>query len=305
VTSLPGELEARAEQLRAHREPYVAATVVQAERPTSAKPGDAALVLADGTVVGFVGGECAESSVQAQALAALATAEPVLLRITPSPTSDPDRPGTVTVHNPCLSGGTLEIFLEPALPPPLVVVHGDAPIARALAALATSAGYAVQAHSAGADAASDVPGDATAVVVASHGRDEAAVLAAAVRAGVPYVGLVASPRRGAAVLDALDLSATERAAIHTPAGLDIGARTPGEVAVSILAEIVGLRPRRASPVLAPTPSGAPVATDPVCGMAVATVPSSWHVDLDGRRWWFCGTGCRDAFVADPAAFTRS
>jgi xanthine dehydrogenase accessory factor len=296
VTSLPGELEARAEQLRAHREPYVAATVVQAERPTSAKPGDAALVLSDGTVVGFVGGECAETSVQAQALAVLAAAEPVLLRITPSPSSEPDRPGTVTVHNPCLSGGTLEIFLEPSLPPPLLVVHGDAPIARALAAVATSAGYAVEAWSGAA------PADATAVVVASHGRDEAGVLAAAVRAGVPYVGLVASPRRGAAVLGSLDLPPAERTAVHTPAGLDIGARTPGEVAVSILAEIVGRRPRRPSPGAAPAPSGAAVATDPVCGMAVPTVASALTVEHDGRRWWFCGTGCRDAFVADPEAF---
>jgi xanthine dehydrogenase accessory factor len=291
VTSLPGELEARAEELRAHREPFVAATVVQAERPTSAKPGDAALVLADGTVIGFVGGECAEASVQAQALAALDAAEPVLLRISPSPSSDPDRPGTVTVHNPCLSGGTLEIFLEPALPPPLLVVHGDAPIARALAAVGTSAGYAVEAWS-GA-----VPADATAVIVASHGRDEVEVLAVAVRAGVPYVGLVASPRRGAAVLASLDLTDGERPAVHTPAGLDIGARTPGEVAVSILAEIVGLRPRRPAPRLETPPIGAPVAVDPVCGMTVATVASALTVEHDGQRWWFCGTGCRDAFLA--------
>jgi len=297
MTSLPGDLEARAGELRAHREPYVAATVVQATRPTSAKPGDAALVLADGTVVGFVGGECAAASVQVQALAVLQTAEPVLLRITPTPTSEPEQPGTVTVHNPCLSGGTLEIFLEPAIPPPLVVVHGEAPIARALADVAARAGYAVSPWT------SSPPPDATAVIVASHGRDETDVLVAAVRAGVPYVGLVASPRRGAAVLDSLGLSEGERARIHTPAGLDIGARTPGEVAVSILAELVSLRPR---PAPSAAPAGAPpgtVAVDPVCGMAVAAVDSSLHADVEGRRWWFCGSGCRDAFVADPGAFT--
>ncbi len=299
MTSLPGDLEARAEQLRAHREPYVAATVVQAERPTSAKPGDAALVLADGTVIGFVGGECAAASVQLQALAVLESAEPVLLRITPTETAEPARAGTVTVHNPCLSGGTLEIFLEPALPPPLVVVHGDAPIARALADVAAHAGYAVAAWG---DAG--VPHDTTAVVVASHGRDEVGVLAAAVRAGVPYVGLVASPRRGAAVVDALELDPAERARVHTPAGFDIGARTPGEVAVSILAEIVNLRPRptRRAPGGPVTVADAMVAVDAVCGMTVAAVDTSVWVEIDGRRWWFCGTGCRDAFVADPAAF---
>jgi len=296
MTSLPGELEARAGELRAHREPYVTATVVQATRPTSAKPGDVALVLADGTVVGFVGGECAAASVQVQALAVLQTAEPVLLRITPTPWSEPEAPGTVTVHNPCLSGGTLEIFLEPAIPPPLIVVHGEAPIARALADVAARAGYTVSPW------ASSLPPDATAVIVASHGREEVDVLASAVRAGVPYVGLVASPRRGAAVLDALGLSDAERARVHTPAGLDIGARTPGEVAVSILAELVSLRPR---PAPAVAPGGGPadvVAVDPVCGMTVAAVDSSLHADVDGRRSWFCGSGCREAFVADPGAF---
>jgi xanthine dehydrogenase accessory factor len=297
VTSVPGDLEARALELRAHREPYVSATVVQAERPTSAKPGDAALVLADGTVVGFVGGECAAASVQVQALSVLETAEPILLRITPSAVAGEDRPGTVTVHNPCLSGGTLEIFLEPTLPPPLLVVYGDAPIARALADVAARAGYAVT-------RGGSLAPDTVAVVVASHGRDEVDALMAASRAGVPYVGLVASPRRGAAVVAALDLSDDERARIHTPAGLDIGARTPGEVAVSILAEMVGLRPRR-PPAAASgsSDSGVAVAVDPVCGMGVAAVESSLSVVVDGHRWWFCGTGCRDAFVAGPAAFT--
>jgi xanthine dehydrogenase accessory factor len=301
VTTGAGELEVRAEELRAARTPFVSATVVQAERPTSAKPGDTALVLADGTVVGFVGGECAATSVQVEALAALAREEPVLLRITPSPPEEGEgRPGTVTVHNPCLSGGTLEIFLEPALPPPLVVVHGDAPIARALAEVARSAGYAVERWS-----GTSLPADATAVVVASHGRDEAGALAAALSAGVPYVGLVASPRRGAGVLDALGLSDDDAARVHTPAGLDIGSHTPGEVAVSILAEIMSVRPRRAR-TAAPAPADATgaAAVDPVCGMTVACAPASLSAELDGGRWWFCGTGCRDAFVADPGAFTH-
>jgi xanthine dehydrogenase accessory factor len=298
VTSQAGELEARAEALRAARTPFVSATVVQAERPTSAKPGDAALVLADGTVLGFVGGECAATSVQVEALAALARDEPVLLRITPSPAPEEAaaRPGTVTVHNPCLSGGTLEIFLEPAVPPPLVVVHGEAPIARAFADVARAAGYAVEAWS-----GAGMPADTTAVVVASHGRDEAPVLIAALHAGVPYVGLVASPRRGRGVLEALG---ADGGRVHTPAGFDIGARTPGEVAVSVLAEIVSVRPRRASAVPAPEHGAATAATavDPVCGMTVACAPASLSLELDGATWWFCGSGCRDAFVADPGAF---
>jgi len=300
VTPAAGGLEARAEELRAARTPFVSATVVQAERPTSAKPGDAALVLADGTVLGFVGGECAATSVQAEALAALAREEPVLLRITPSPEAGEARPGTVTVHNPCLSGGTLEIFLEPAVPVPLLVVHGEAPIARALATVAGAAGYAVEPWSGAA-----LPPDTTAVIVASHGRDEAGAITAALEAGVPYIGLVASPRRGTGVLDALGLPPEQRARVRTPAGIDIGARTPGEVAVSVLAEIVSVRPRRERAMAPPAAgAGAATATDPVCGMTVACVPASLSVEVDGRRWWFCGTGCRDAFVADPGAFAR-
>src|SRR5437879_3064581 len=172
------ELDERAGALRRDRVPFVHARVVLAEKPTSAKPGDEALVLADGTLEGFVGGACAESTVRAQSLAVLEEGESRLVRITPVP--EPGPPGTVTVTNPCLSGGALEIFLEPVMPPPLLVIHGEGPIARALMALAGPAGYdlAPWGGTAGAGAA--------AVVVASHGRDEEAGLAAALAPGVPY-----------------------------------------------------------------------------------------------------------------------
>jgi len=310
----PDDVPATAERLRAERRPFVLATVVRAERPTSAKPGDSAVVLDDGTVVGFVGGECAEASVAAQALAALRSDEPVLLRITPD--AEPAggvalaEAGAVTVHNPCLSGGRLEIFLEPALPPPALVVHGDAPIARAVRELAAWLGYAAAAW----DPDAGLLDDTVAVVAASHGGGEGEVLRAAVRAGVPYVGLVASPRRGAAVLDALELAPDERARIDTPAGVDIAAATPREVALSIMTSVVARRPRAsggddAQPASSPVPPAAtaPVAAtalDPVCGMAVAATGTR-HLDHEGTRYWFCGAGCEQAFRADPASFLPS
>jgi xanthine dehydrogenase accessory factor len=299
------DLGEQAKRLRAERRPFVTARVVRADKPASARAGDSALVLDDGKIIGFVGGECAHTSVQVQALATLETGEPVLLRITPeaiAPGSEPQEAesGAVTVHNPCLSGGALEIFLEPSLPPLLVVVHGDAPIARAVRELAGWLGF--DAHLWVHDDAP--PPDTAAVVVASHGGAEQAVIEAAVRAGVAYVGLVASPRRGEAVLVGLGLDTADRKRVHTPAGIDIGSRTPEEVALSVLAEIVSVRPRpqrppRSAPV--PTPDG-PVATDPVCGMSVATVDSSRHLDHDGVRYWFCGSGCEEAFRADMGAF---
>ena len=209
-----------AERLRADRRGFVTATVVRAEKPTSARPGDSALVLDDGTVLGFVGGECAQASVQAQALVALESGDPVLLRIMPDADETPStrEAGAVTVHNPCLSGGTLEIFLEPSVPPALVVVHGDAPIARAVRELAEWLGLDAQVGSEG----EAVPPDTSAVVVATHGGDEGAVIEAALRAGVGYVGLVASRRRGEAVFSGLELEPEERARVHSPAGVDIG-----------------------------------------------------------------------------------
>ena len=302
---MQADLLAEVERLRGDRKPFVLATVVRVERPTSAKAGDRAIVLADGTLAGFVGGTCAESTVRLEGLRLLETGESTLLRITPAdpgtdPATTPSGPGAegmVTVANPCLSGGTLDIFLEAMLPPPLVCVSGDAPVAQALMAAGAAIGYEMRGVSGG------LPPDADAVVVASHGRDEPPVLTAALRAGVPYVALVASRRRGGAVLAGLDVTDEERARVHTPAGLDIGARTPGEVALSILAEIVASRPRAAVTRRAGPATVAPkTAVDPVCGMSVAVTPDALSLEHGGAVWYFCGTGCRDAASADPQRY---
>ncbi|MBO3747962.1 XdhC family protein [Streptosporangiaceae bacterium NEAU-GS5] len=224
----PRGLQEWADVLRARREPYVMATVVRAARPTSAKAGDRALVLPDGTIEGFVGGHCALSTVRSQGLRLLRTGESTLLRITPEASEPYEEEGLVAVGQPCLSGGTLEIFLEAVLPPALVRVFGEAPTARALISVGRAMGYQVD------DAAGPLSDGTSAVVVASHGIGEEPVLAEAIAAGVPYIGLIASRKRGAAVLDGLE--GGDR--VRSPAGLDIGARTPGEIAVSVYAEIV-------------------------------------------------------------------
>jgi xanthine dehydrogenase accessory factor len=291
----------RTQELRDARVPYVHARVVLAEAPTSAKPGAEAIVLADGTIEGFVGGNCAESTVRAQGLALLDSGETLLLRITPTP--EDDQTGKLVVHNPCLSGGTLEIFMEPVLPDPTMIVIGTAPVADALLAIADHLGYhAVRPCHVDDDSLDAAMADAAAVVVASHGRDEEAALSAALRADVAYVGLVASHKRGAAVIASLDFCSGHTSRIHSPAGLDIGARTPGEVALSIMSEIVSLRPRPSGRPVAESEPATESATDPVCGMSVAMVEASLHLDHDGDRWWFCGSGCLRAFAADPDAY---
>ncbi|MFE2546784.1 XdhC family protein [Actinacidiphila glaucinigra] len=314
------ELLNRLDELRHGRTPFVLATVVRAQRPTSARPGDSALVLPDGTIEGFVGGVCAESTVQLQGLRLLETGESVLLRITPgggaatatagsAAGSAAEDEGLVTVANPCQSGGTLDIFLEAHLPPLLVHVHGRAPIARALLDLGRALGYDARPAGPG----TPLPDDLDAVLVASHGRDEEAPLAAAVRAGVPYVGLVASPRRGAAVLAGLGLTPQERARVHTPAGLDIGARTPPEIAVSVYAEVIAVRRCRAARPARPTGPdtavpGRPVAeaVDPVCGMTVAVTPGAFALTGPaGGPVYFCGPGCRHAYTDDPDRYAHA
>jgi xanthine dehydrogenase accessory factor len=288
-------VQERARTLRQDRVPFVHARVVLAERPTSAKPGDEALVLADGTMEGFVGGSCAESTVRAQSMTLLDSGDSLLLRIAPA--AEAEQPGKLTVVNPCLSGGTLEIFLQPVIPAPVVAVHGDTPIARSLLVLGSTLGYDLLRW------VECEPAGTAAVVVASHGRDEESVLDAALSAGVPYVGLVASHKRGEAVLMSLRAADTDRARVHTPAGIDIGARSSEEVALSILAEIIATRPRpSARPVAGAEVPTVETAVDPVCGMAVAKSGSSLHYDHGSVRWWFCGSGCLRAFAADPAAY---
>ena len=299
------DLAARAATLAAAGTPFVWATVVRAERPTSAKPGDSALVLADGQIDGFVGGDCAESTVRAQALEVLATAEPRLLRITPLPEGvSVDDDGAVTVYNPCLSGGTLDIFLEPAVPLPVVAVFGHAPIATALLRAHRLFGQQVLRLEKPND---PLPPGARAVVVASHGNDEQPVLEAALQAEVPYIALVASRRRGPAVLASLEVDERMRSRVRTPAGLDIGARTAPEVALSILAEIVAVLHEPLSDrddTTGPAHDGTEMVRDPVCGMTVAPLDASPHVETSSGVVYFCGTGCRNAYLDNPLAYAK-
>ncbi|MBV8349457.1 MAG: XdhC family protein [Mycolicibacterium sp.] len=223
----------RIAQLLLARTPFVHATVVRAQEPASAHPGDEAILLADGTIEGFVGGQCAQNSVRKAALGALQAGESVLLRVLPDgDVHFPEAPGACVVVNPCLSGGALEIFLTPQLPAPLIRVYGASPIAEALARLCDLLGYSLK-----RDASDDLT-QTSAVVIASHGGPEADIIRAALDAGVGYVGLVASKVRGASVLNGLELSDAERARVHTPVGLAIGAKTPEEIAVSIAAELI-------------------------------------------------------------------
>ena len=294
---MPEAMSRRARELTERGESFVTATVVRAQRPTSVEAGDTALVLGDGTIDGFAGGACAEHSVRAYALQAMESGAAVLLRILPFDEEADIAPegretareeGAVTVENPCLSGGAIEIFLEPVVPAPRVLVVGDTPIAAAVLRLGAELG--LDAVAVAGDELAPQPGD-LAVVVAAHGRDELHALRSALEAEMPYVGLVASLKRGDGVLgelrgDGVPSELLER--IDVPAGLDIGARTPEEIALSILAEVIAVRRRR--------PAAARTAVDPICGMTVAAVPGTPSLRHEGETVYFCGEGCKSQFA---------
>jgi xanthine dehydrogenase accessory factor len=285
-----GDLVQRMERLLADRVPFVTATVVRAAKPTSVRPGDAAIVLADGSIDGFVGGVCAQASVRLHAARVLETGEAVLLRLLPGAGDDDVQDGVVVAHNPCLSGGSLEIFLDPHLASPRVLIVGETPIARALEEVALAAGYSV---SRGGEI-DPQPSDA-ALIVASHGDAEEHALARALEVGVGYVALVASPRRGAAVRQSLEVDEALRSLVHTPAGLDLGARAPADIAISILAQMIALRTAHAPEAAGPEPVR--TAVDPICGMDVMVSDSTPHLEVGGVDFYFCCEGCRSAYAA--------
>ncbi|HSP52422.1 MAG TPA: XdhC family protein [Cryobacterium sp.] len=291
-------LAERARALTGNREPFVRATVVRAQHPTSAQAGDTGLLLADGTLEGFVGGTCVEASVREYGLKSLATHEPLLLRVVAGEPSHVREEGAVQVSNPCLSGGAVEIFLEPSVPAPRVLVVGTTPVAQALVALGAPLGLEMQ-LAAGGDA--KPRSDDAALIVASHGRDEEPALEAALGADVPYIALVASHARGAAVLASLNVSEEQRARVHSPAGLQLGARSPAEIALSILAQLVAERAEHPA-AEAPARVTVRVALDPVCGMSVTVGDATPRAPRDGETVYFCSESCRRSFLADPVRY---
>ena len=322
---IPERLARRGNELAHVGEPFVTATVVRVQHPTSVNPGSAALVRSDGTIEGFVGGVCAQHSVRLYALEAIESGEPLLLRIMPDPDEpDPDRApidsghelsreeGAVTVRNPCLSGGAIEVFLEPTMPAPRVLAAGDSPIVAALARLGPEVGFEVVASDGRRDPLTPAAGD-FALIVAAHGRDELGILRSGLELGLPYVGLVASAKRGEGVLDELrgeGVGEELLATIDTPAGLDIGARDPAEVALAILARIIQVRRREGlewsaragSAAAGAQPRRGPIkAVDPICGMTVVVGEDTPSAQRDGETIYFCCEGCRRSFEQQQAA----
>lgn len=305
-------------QLEESRTAYALATVVHTAPPSSARPGMRALVMADGRLEGFVGGQCTRETVVDVAREVLRTGQARIVRITaePVPTAEP---GVMVRMMTCASGGEVTLFVEPHLPAPLLAVVGDTPIAQAVVDLARTAGYDVRHYVWQAptaldafldQAVADTPRDARWLVASQGVYDEDALLALAPLAP-PYLGVVASPRRAQHLRASLREAGVPEPvldAMVAPAGLDLGAVTPAEIAISIIAQL--MERRRQAPITAvqdagPSVVATPSEVDPVCGMTVnlQTTPHRW--EYDGRSWGFCNRSCRDAFARDPLAYAGS
>lgn len=328
------EFFAKALELQRQGRPFATATVVRVDRPTSGQPGDKAIVTLDGELWGWIGGSCARPMVLQEAAAAIRDDTARLIRLSSDPDSQIDRDGMTDLSMTCFSGGTMEIYIEPHQPRPELLLIGDQPIAAALARVGKAMGYTISSVSIehvcdpvegsdrtvdGLDSIEEVLTPLTYVVVATHGdHDEVAVLRA-LSAGARYVGLVASPKRSESIrsfLGAKTLSEEVIARLDAPAGIDIQARLPEEIALSILATVVQDRRNRAeidwgeterdssAESREPSAPREESAVDPVCGMAVKLSGATNVYNYEGTDYYFCCNGCLTQFAENPEGFSQ-
>lgn len=327
-------LERVAELERARRS-FAIATVVARQAPVSAHLGDRAIVFADGRMQGFIGGACSRDIVRRQALSAMRSGTARLVQIRPGAPADADESsavGTVIVPMSCASEGAVDVYVEPHLPPRILLVAGFTPVASALTRLGALLDDYSVVRTVRADEAADLDAEHSVrvitvpdlpaylegldpderaglvAVVATQGHYDEAVLEALLTGEPPpYVGLLASRKRAAGVFETLARHGVARERlerVHSPAGLDIGARRPGDVAVSILAEVIATAAATEPAPLRPEAVSLELAADPVCGMDVE-LTAGLHVEHDGRTYYFCCAACREAFAADPARFAMA
>lgn len=324
----------KVQSLRNNGNPFAIATVIRAEKPTSAKVGAKAMITEDGSLSGWIGGSCAEPTVKREAKKALQDGQPRLIRLCPpEKMGQAPQEGVIEIALTCISGGTLEIYIEPQLAQLHLIVIGHLATAEALVNLSKTLGWRVSLM--GLDVTGERFPNAdhvlneldfsrlkisqnTHIVVASHGNYDEDMLVAALQSEAPYVALIASKKRAHAILQYLNeanLTQEQIARLKYPAGLDFGAVTPEEIALSILAEIIQ-RYRQSSNVaddkspninLQLPMAQNPVleAIDPVCGMTVEIATAHFSSEHNGKTYYFCAAGCKRSFDKEPGKYVQT
>jgi xanthine dehydrogenase accessory factor len=313
----------RAHELMARGVPFALATVVRRERPTSGQPGDKAIITRAGEFVGWVGGSCAQPTVLQEAQKALEDGEPRLVVLTPNLDAEA-REGVELYRMTCYSGGTMEIYIEPYLPEPQLLICGASPAAEALVKIGKAVGFQVLLVDPSATAENFPEAEVVLpqieagqfrdtreryAVVATMGNWDEEAVKEVVALDPAYLGLVASKKRFQEIVSRLSgegVSREQLARVTCPAGLEIAARTLPEVALSIMAEIVALRRSRAEEGIAaagPAQVGRPaVAEDPVCHMSVDPQTARHRADFEGLTYYFCNASCKASFDQEPRKY---
>ena len=309
------EFLGKAGELLAKGESFAVAEVVRYVSPISGKVGDKAIVFADGTVWGWIGGGCAQPAVVKEALKSLKDGRPRLVRISPSASQEE---GIVAYNMSCHSGGTLDIYIEPILPKPHIVIVGGSPIGRTLTTLCKTISYSVSVVAPRADRESYPDADRvqrdlnlnglkigpkTFIVVATQGECDEEALEQALRSEASYVAFVASRAKAAKVLQSMSergIGKERLSQLRSPAGLDIQASSQEEIAVSILAQIVQMsKSQRIEQNSAAVLGEKQEARDPICGMGVDISQAKYVSEFDGRPFYFCCAGCKQTFDKEP------
>ena len=311
--------------LRSAERPFAVAVVVRCQPPVSGKPGDKAIIQADGSVWGWIGGGCVQPLVIQEAQKAIEDGSPRLIRIAPSRGSESEE-GIVNYSMTCHGGGGLDVYIEPMLSNPQILIVGRSLVAQILSKLGKVIGYHVSVVAPGANRESFPDADLiineldlsqvkitpeTYVVVSTQGEHDEEALEQALRTNTPYVSFIASVLKARKVFDFLTtkgLAPEMLSRVKAPAGLNIGASSSEEIAVSILAEIVQKRKSKAP---AAGNEHVPVdkstlakAHDPVCGMAVDTSAANYVSEYRGKTFYFCCGGCKQAFDREPEVYAE-
>ena len=279
-------------ELRARDEPFVLATVVAYKSPQSAKPGSRAIIKSDGTISGWVGGGCVQPIVLREAQQALKTGQPKLISISPDAAHADDWQGVESYRMTCEGGGSLEIYLEPVVPKPELLIVGDSPVAQTVSQLGEMLDFKVITDP------SQVK-ESSYVVVATMGNGDEEGLLSVLGSRPRYFGLVASEKKSKALFEyAREKGHTDEEInlIKCPAGLTLGGETMQEIALSVMAEIVQLHRATSAPLA--SSQSLPIATeaiDPICGMSVVTTNAKYTSEFEGRTIYFCCLRCKETF----------
>lgn len=310
------------------KEPFAIAFVVNREIPSSGKPGDKAVITKDGKITGWIGGGCTRGIVLKEALDSIKTGKPRLVKISPNGSVE-SKPGVMCYPMTCHSGGTVELYIEPVLPKPQLIIFGKSNVAMALSKLATAMDYSIVVAAKEVDntgfgtvtrvidgpvSPSDITGN-TCIVVCTQGENDENALEQALLSNAPYIAFVASKRKANAIFHTLrqrGITFEQLKRVKTPAGLNINAKLPEEVAISILAEIIQFIRSEPTESHLSTPETAAQSDtpsdlfiNPVCNIPVQKSTAKHIITYENKDYYFCCDGCKVSFEKEPERYAVS